>query len=62
MEQVVKELIQYGALGLVCVGMGYMIFNYWKQDRAEKQRLIERLEKLNDELREKKWKNGFKVY
>ncbi len=54
MEQVVKELIQYGALGLVCVGMGYMIFNHWKQDRAEKQRLIERLEKLNDELREKK--------
>lgn len=54
MEQVVKELIQYGALGLVCIGMGYMIFSYWKQDRAEKQRLIERLEKLNDELREKK--------
>jgi hypothetical protein len=34
--------------------MGYMIFKYWQADRAEKQRLIERLEKLNDELRQNK--------
>jgi hypothetical protein len=49
-----KELIQYGALGIICVGMGYIIYKYWQNDRAEKQRLIERLEKLNDELRQNK--------
>jgi len=54
MQDYAKELIQYGALGVICIGMGYMIFKYWQADRAEKQRLIERLEKLNDELREKK--------
>ena len=54
MQDYVKELIQYGALGVICVGMGYLIFKYWQADRVEKQRLIDRLEKLNDELRAKK--------
>ncbi len=54
MNEYIKELIQYGALGVICIGMGYVIFKYWQADRAEKQRLIERLEKLNDELRQKK--------
>jgi hypothetical protein len=54
MNEYIKELIQYGALGVICIGMGYMIFKYWQADRAEKQRLIDRLEKLNDELRQKK--------
>jgi hypothetical protein len=53
MNEYIKELIQYGALGVICIGMGYMILKYWQADRAEKQRLIERLEKLNDELRKK---------
>jgi hypothetical protein len=53
MNEYIKELIQYGALGVICIGMGYMIFKYWQADRAEKQRLIDRLEKLNDELRKK---------
>jgi hypothetical protein len=54
MQDYAKELIQYGALGVICVGMGYMIFKYWQADHVEKQRLIDRLEKLNDELRAKK--------
>jgi hypothetical protein len=53
-ENVINKLLDYGVLGIVCLALGYAVYKFWQQDRAEKQRLIERLEKLNDELREKK--------
>ena len=54
MNDYAKELIQYSALCVICINMGYGIFEYWQSDRAEKQRLIERLKNLNDELRHNK--------
>lgn len=47
-------MLDYGVLGIVCLVLGYAVYRFWQNDRAEKKRLIERLEKLNDELREKK--------
>lgn len=53
-ESIINKMLDYGVLGIVCLALGYAVNKFWKQDRAEKQRLIDRLEKLNDELREKK--------
>ena len=51
---IVNKLFEFGLLGVLCVVMGIVIYKFWQQDRKEKQRLIERLEKLNDELRKDK--------
>jgi hypothetical protein len=53
-ETIISKMLDYGVLGILCVALGYAVYRFWQQDRAEKKRLIERLEKLNDELREKK--------
>jgi hypothetical protein len=53
-ETIINKMLDYGVLGILCVALGYAVYRFWQQDRAEKKRLIERLEKLNDELREKK--------
>lgn len=53
-ESIINKMLDYGVLGIVCLALGYAVYKFWQQDRKEKQRLIERLEKLNDELREKK--------
>lgn len=53
-ESIINKMLDYGVLGVVCLALGYAVYRFWQQDRAEKKRLIERLEKLNDELREKK--------
>ena len=55
---ILNKLFEVGLLGILCGVMGIVIYKFWQQDRKEKQRLIERLEKLNDEIRDKKWKNG----
>ncbi len=55
---IVNKLLEFGLLGIICVVMGIVIYKFWQQDRKEKQRLIDRLEKLNDELRKEKWKSG----
>jgi hypothetical protein len=53
METTVFETIaDYGVLGIVCLAMGWMLYNYWKKDQKEKQRLIERLEDCNDKIKE----------
>jgi hypothetical protein len=51
---IVNKLLEFGLLGIICAVMGIVIYKFWQQDRKEKQRLIDRLEKLNDELRQKK--------
>jgi uncharacterized membrane-anchored protein YhcB (DUF1043 family) len=51
---IVNKLLEFGLLGIICVVMGIVIYKFWQQDRKEKQRLIDRLEKLNDELRKEK--------
>jgi hypothetical protein len=51
---IVNKLLEFGLLGIICVVMGIVIYKFWQQDRKEKQRLIDRLEKLNDELRQNK--------
>lgn len=53
-ESIINKLLDYGVLGIVCIALGYAVYKFWQNDRAEKKRLIERLEKLNDELREKR--------
>lgn len=53
-DTVISKMLDYGVLGIVCVVLGYAVYRFWQNDRAEKKRLIERLEKLNDELRDKK--------
>jgi uncharacterized membrane-anchored protein YhcB (DUF1043 family) len=53
-ETIISKMLDYGVLGIVCLVLGYAVYRFWQNDRAEKKRLIERLEKLNDELREKK--------
>jgi hypothetical protein len=53
-DTVISKMLDYGVLGIVCVVLGYSVYRFWQNDRAEKKRLIERLEKLNDELREKR--------
>lgn len=53
-ETIISKMLDYGVLGILCVVLGYAVYKFWQNDRAEKKRLIERLEKLNDELREKK--------
>ncbi len=54
MEQVViDKLLDYGVLGILCLAMAYMIFKMWKKSELEKERIIKRLEKLNDETRKK---------
>ena len=50
-EQLAEKLFEYGVLGLVCVVMGYVLYKFWQKEQKEKQHLIERLEKLNDEIR-----------
>jgi uncharacterized membrane-anchored protein YhcB (DUF1043 family) len=53
-ETIISKMLDYGVLGIVCLVLGYAVYRFWQNDRAEKKRLIERLEKLNDELRENK--------
>jgi hypothetical protein len=45
MEQAfIERLIDFGALGIMTLAMGFILWQYWKRDRAEKERLIKRLE------------------
>lgn len=54
MEQIViDKLLDYGVLGILCLAMAFMIFKMWKKSELEKERIIKRLEKLNDETRKK---------
>lgn len=53
-ETIISKMLDYGVLGIVCVALGYAVYRFWQQDRAEKKRLIERLEKINDEMRDRK--------
>ena len=53
-KTILNKLFEFGLLGILCGVMGIVIYKFWQQDRKEKQRLIERLDKLNDEIRDKK--------
>jgi hypothetical protein len=51
MEQAfVERLIDFGALGIMTLAMGFILWQYWKRDKAEKERLIKRLEECNDTM------------
>jgi hypothetical protein len=53
MEQsIIQKLIDFGILGILVLAMGYILYLYWKKDREEKQRLIDRLEECNDTIKE----------
>ena len=55
MEQAfIERLIDFGALGIMTLAMGFILWQYWKRDRAEKERLIKRLEECNDIIKELK--------
>lgn len=51
-ESAIQKLIDFGVLGILVVAMAYILYLYWKKDREEKQRLIERLEECNDKIKE----------
>ena len=51
-ESVIQKLIDFGVLGILVLAMAYILYLYWKKDREEKQRLIERLEECNDTIKE----------
>ena len=56
MEQsLIERLIDFGALGVMTIAMGYILYQYWKKDKEEKERLIKRLEDCNDTI--KSYKN-----
>ncbi len=55
MEQsIISEFLDYGVLGALCLVMAYMIFKMWQRSEIEKERVIKRLERLNDEVRKNK--------
>jgi len=55
MEQAfIERLIDFGALGIMTLAMGFILWQYWKRDRTEKERLIKRLEECNDTIKELK--------
>ena len=55
MESTIAEkLIDFGILGMLVLVMGYVLYQYWKKDKEEKERLIKRLEDCNDTIKELK--------
>jgi len=48
---VFEQLANYGALGLVVLALGYLAWFFIKRNLDEKDRLIKRLEDMNDEKR-----------
>lgn len=48
---VFEQLANYGALGLVVLALGYLAWFFIKRNLDEKDRLIKRLEDINDEKR-----------
>ena len=51
---VFEQLLNYGALGLVVLALGVVVWFFIKKNIEEKERLIKRLEELNDEIRKNK--------
>jgi hypothetical protein len=53
-KQIINEFLDYGVLGALCLAMAFIIFKMWQKSETEKERIIKRLEKLNDEVRKQK--------
>jgi len=51
-KTIFEKLIDFGILGILVFVMAFIIYHYWKKDRQEKERLIERLEDCNDKIKE----------
>jgi len=49
-----EPLLNYGALGVICIGMGYLLYKEWLYNKQEKRRAEKRLEKLEDDLKDGK--------
>jgi hypothetical protein len=49
-----EVLLEYGILGLIVLVLGTMTWFFIKRNLEEKDRLIKRLEDLNDEIRRDK--------
>jgi hypothetical protein len=47
-----EALIDYGALGIICFVMGWLLYREWKTNAQEKRRAEKRMEELEDKLRE----------
>ena len=43
------KLLDYGVLGLAMVTLGYIAYKYWIKDQDEKKKLLEKIEKLENE-------------
>jgi hypothetical protein len=48
---VFEQLTNYGALGLVVLALGALVWFFIKRNLEEKDRLIKRLEEVNDEIK-----------
>ncbi|CAB5223932.1 hypothetical protein UFOVP386_12 [uncultured Caudovirales phage] len=47
-----ESLIDYGVLGILCIAMGWMLYNYWKKDQREKKKLMDMLDDCNEKRNE----------
>ena len=53
---VYENLVQYGALGIVVIALGYVAWKMWNKTLAEKDRLQKRVEELERMLLDEKLK------
>jgi len=51
-----ENLVQYGALGIVVIALGYVAWKMWNKTLAEKDRLQKRVEELERMLLDEKLK------
>ena len=53
---VYENLVQYGALGIVVIALGFVAWKMWNRTLAEKDKLQKRVEELERLLLEEKLK------
>lgn len=53
---VYENLVQYGALGIVVIALGYVAWKMWNKTLAEKDKLQKRVEELERMLLDEKLK------
>jgi hypothetical protein len=53
---VYENLVQYGALGIVVIALGYVAWKMWNKTMAEKDALQKRVEELERMLLDEKLK------
>lgn len=53
---VYENLVQYGALGIVVIALGFVAWKMWNRTLAEKDKLQQRIEELEKMLLEERLK------